>query len=121
MFNFNKELKAVRQFNVFFIDKRYNEFYHLVLSRGPLNQTDIKFGEVNLKNDKITKELYNNLKNILDNICYRDNEFKLNEALKNFNNTLDNSINTNLKIKSKKENIITDSKNLYKKRIRRIS
>ena len=39
---------------------------------------------------------------------------KLNEALKNFNNTLDNSINTNLKIKSKKENIITDSKNLYK-------
>ena len=112
--NFNKELKAVRQFNVFFIDKRYNEFYHLVLSRGPLNQTDIIFGEVNLKNDKITKELYNNLKNILDNICYRDNEFKLNEALKNFNNTLDNSINTNLKIKSKKENIITDSKNLYK-------
>lgn len=71
---YNHELKAVRQFNAFFVDKKYNDFYQLVLSAGPISIPNDKLilGKIDLEKDLITKKLDKMLTLILDDIKYND-------------------------------------------------
>ena len=67
-----KTPSAIRQLNAYFIEPRYNKFYQLSLSTGPIAipSTIFEPGIINLENDKITRELIEMMDIILSNIKY---------------------------------------------------
>lgn len=63
---------GIRQLNAYFIEPRYNKFYQLSLSTGPIAipSTIYEPGKIDLENDNITKDLIKMMDTILTNIKY---------------------------------------------------
>ena len=83
----NGEKKIIRQFNAYFVEPKMLDFYQLSLGAGWFDiPTEIlKVGEVDLKNDNVTKNLVQGIKNfrqkypeifkmkhVLDNLKYKN-------------------------------------------------
>lgn len=63
---------AIRQINAYFVESKYNKFYQLSLSTGPIKVPSNVFqpGEIDLENDPITKDLVEMMDTILSNVSY---------------------------------------------------
>lgn len=65
---------VIRMFNAFFVEPKFNDFYQLSLSVGPMKMpTEIlKLGVADLEHDRISMSTYMMLINLMDNLKYKD-------------------------------------------------
>lgn len=69
----NDEIKVVRQFNAYFIEEKMHDFYQVSISSAPMDypNNNLKVDMIDIENDPITKELYNKLIAVLNNLGYK--------------------------------------------------
>lgn len=68
------EKKVIRTLNAYFVEPKMHDFYQMSLSVGPFTMPteQLKIGTIDLQNDQITISLDNLMKNILDNLKYKN-------------------------------------------------
>lgn len=68
------EKKVIRTLIAYFVEPKMNDFYQMSLSVGPFTMPteQLKIGTIDLQNDQITISLDNLMKNILDNLKYKN-------------------------------------------------
>ena len=69
----NDGIKVVRQFNAYFIEEKMHDFYQVSISSTPMNYPNdiLKIDMIDIENDSVTKELYNKLIAVLNNLGYK--------------------------------------------------
>lgn len=70
----NEGKKIIRTINAFFVEPKMHDFYQFSLSVGPYDMSTetLKPGVFDLENDKITLTLSNYMKELLDNLKYKN-------------------------------------------------
>lgn len=70
----NEGKKIIRTINAFFVEPKMHDFYQFSLSIGPYDMSTetLKPGVFDLENDKITLTLSNYMKELLDNLKYKN-------------------------------------------------
>ena len=68
------EKKVIRNFIAYFVEPKMHDFYQLSLGAGPFSMPTelLKTGIIDLQNDKVTISLDNLMKNLLDNLKYKN-------------------------------------------------
>ena len=68
------ERKVIRTFIAYFVEPKMHDFYQLSLSVGPFTMPteQLKVGIIDLENDQVTKTVDDIMKNLLDNLKYKN-------------------------------------------------
>ena len=69
------EKKVIRTLIAYFVEPKMHDFYQMSLSVGPFTMPteQLKIGTIDLQNDQVTSSLDYLMKNILDNLKYKNN------------------------------------------------
>ena len=72
--NVNGEKKISRSLNAYFVEPRMHDFYQFTLTVGPIVMPPkiLKPDVIDLQNDKMTIALNNLMKDLLDNLKYKN-------------------------------------------------